>query len=249
MPQRTEDGTTAGDGQSPVAKDSSKRRQHSSRLGDIIVVACFIVAAFGLSFYLRHAEYNRGLTNTFGPGFMGDMVFVLPLALLAVVFFAYGIVRLIGSFCTHKDTALNLLIALLPPISLVASLMLCTPTMPIFMKGFEQWTAKNVDIDTIQQWLASEGAAHAGQRYSRDSLETLPPCLVKPKPRYITFSDPQQGDDLTVELGWGTRNTRRGVIVGPPSMRMPGTNVTERHSNSWEYRRTVRPGVCVVSRW
>lgn len=182
-------------------------------------------------------------------------MWVLPLGLLAVVFFLYGIInlahgviRLYRGLPANRSIALDLLIACLPLVALIGSQLLCLVRVPLFMRGFERWTTENVNIDAIQDWLASEGAAHAGQTYDRDSLGALPPCLAQLKPWHVRF---QNGRDcLTVELSWGSeRASHRGVVVGPPDVALPLTPTTVREAGRSEYRRAVAPGVYVVSRW
>ncbi len=234
----------------PAARDDREKRDHRSRQGDIIVVACFVLAAFGLAIYTRHAEYHRGLTNTFGPAFMGEIEWVLLLAILGVMLSGYGVVGLVADLWRRNNVGLDVVIAVLPPIALVTSELLCLARVPIFMKGFERWTRENVDVDAIQNWLPSDGAAHADRTYDRDSLAALPPCFAQLKPWYIRFKNEPTEDCLTVELSWGSeRASHRGVVVGPPNMALPLTPTTVRKAGCSEYRRAVGPGVYIVSRW
>lgn len=53
-------------------EESERRAKRYWPWGDIAVIASYVVVAFGLAVYTRHAEYHRGLTNTFGPGHMGE---------------------------------------------------------------------------------------------------------------------------------------------------------------------------------
>ena len=79
-----------------------------------------------------------------------------PLKLLLLSFWSIlGLVRIFIRKRTIKNKLKAALIILpfffllIPPVYDVA------PLAPVFLKGYEKWVIKNVNINAIQQWLAN----------------------------------------------------------------------------------------------
>lgn len=238
--------------------EASKRKtKRNVRRIDSIVLVGIVTAIVALALYSCYAEYRRGLANTHSSPFMGDeLIWMFPAALFVVAFFLYGTIRLVHGIIrlyrglpTSTSITLNLLVAFLPLVSYVAALILCLPIEPFFMKGFERWATKNIDVVAIQQWLATDGAAYAGRSYEQDSFSDLPPCLTQPHPWKISLNDAETDGYLRVELFWGGKIAMRSVVVGPPTMSPDSIPDVEHRDGSLEHRFAIGPGAYAAYRW
>ncbi len=219
---------------------------------DLIRLGVFALVGLGGACLLYWAEYAGGCANNPAGGFAGCLLFFPVLGFAALVFLVHGLFRLFNRPCNPKHLALRLLFVALPVSIPIIAFCTCTPSSPVFLRGFRAWTLRHVDIQAVQQWLATEGPAfaerQAGQSYRYDFPADYPKCLVDFKPKFIWFNRTPEGE-LTVEFGWGGGLSAWGLIVGPPTMKTPEAGmVRPKDSSEVEFRRPVRPGAYVVDR-
>jgi hypothetical protein len=145
---------------------------------------------------------------------------------------------------------LNLALIFLGPVICYCAFEYTAPLAPVFLEGFEQWVLQEADIETIQQWLTSEGAEHAGQHYNAEEAlsKGLPECLVEINPKIISFSDSASKNGPSVELIWFLFMDEYGLIVGPATMETPEEGYIELRKDYYEFRRPVKPGAYVFIR-
>ena len=220
----------------------------------IIVIAILTVLAIGGSIIIYRFEYLAGAHNdahySFVYGFGLSLILFPLMALVAVSASILALVSLVLRHGSPGRILLKLVMILLGPVIVCCALFYTTPLSPIFLKGLEQWVKNEADIEAIQTWLSSEGAKHAGQRYSAEEgfPEELPVYLVELHPRYMVFSDSNSQDGSTVEIGWFLVMDDYGLIVGPPEMETPKKGRIKLRKDYYEFRRPVKPGAYVFIR-
>jgi hypothetical protein len=217
----------------------------------LAVMGVFVAVALGGACLAYAATYVGGLFNNLLVGFAVAVVFMSLLALLTLFFVVHGFFLLFKRPRSLRHAARRLPLVMMPLLAFVAAFLICTPLSPIFLRGLKVWTLRNVDIEAVQQWLATDGPAiaerDADQWYRHDFPDDYPKCLVEFKPQYIWFNRTPDGQ-LTVEFEWGGGLGHWGVIVGPRTMPTPKAGCVETGGSEVEFRRPVRPGVYVISR-
>lgn len=133
---------------------------------------------------------------------------------------------------------LSFLFLLIPPVYNVS------PLARVFLKGYEKWVIKNVNINAIQQWLATEGVHYKDQRYRYDFPKEFPAFLTEFKPKFIWFDTSNLDGVLYIEFGWGGGMGSWGVRIGPPNMKIP-QEVSQVSESRIEYIRPIAPGVYI----
>lgn len=220
----------------------------------IILIIVLAVMAIGGSMLTRRFEYVAGTRNdanysaVYGFG-LSIMLFFLTV-LIAV---SASVLALISLVLRHRNVGqilLKLALILLGPIICCCAFLYNGPLSPVFLEGFEQWVLQEADIEAIQQWLASEGAKHAGKRYHGEEgfPEELPECLVELNPIFISFSDSISINGPTVEITWFLFMDDYGLIVGPPAMETPEEGHIKLNKTYYEFRRPVKAGAYVFIR-
>jgi len=220
----------------------------------IILIIILAVMAIGGSILARRFEYVAGTRNdayysvVYGFG-LSVMLFLL-MAPIAVVASILALISLVLQHRNFGQILLKLALTLFGPIICYCAFEYTVPLAPVFLEGFEKWVLQEADIEAIQQWLASEGAKHAGQHYSvKDgSPEELPECLIKLDAMSISFSDSVSDNGPSVEIIWFHLMDDYGLIVGPPTMETPEEGHIKLRKDYYEFRRPIKPGAYVFSR-
>jgi len=220
----------------------------------IILIIVLTVLAIGGSILARRFEYVAGTRNdanysvVYGFG-LSVMLFLLmaPIAVIA------SILALISIVLQHRNFSQILLkLALIPfgPIICYCAFEYTVPLAPVFLEGFEQWVLQEADIESIQKWVAADGAKYAGKQYfgKEGFPEELPECLVELNPIFISFSDSISKNGPTVEITWFLFMDEYGLIVGPPAMETPEERHIKLTKTYYEFRRPVKSGAYVFIR-
>ncbi len=122
----------------------------------------------------------------------------------------------------------------------------------VFLKGFEKWVIKQVDVDSIQLWLQSADEAHweSGYWYGMPPAEKpipgeLPNFLEDFNPQYLWFEHSKIDGKKIIRFEWGGPPSHWGIVIGDPNMKMPEPGVEKISESYWEYRRIIGPGVYI----
>ncbi|MHC4539614.1 MAG: hypothetical protein ACYTEK_09805 [Planctomycetota bacterium] len=234
-----------------------KRKWKTLSLAYIILIIVLTVVATGGSILIHRIEYIAGTRNDvdcsilygFGLSVILFFFILLPIAASASIL---ALVSLVLRHSNVGQVLLKLALMLLGPVIVCCAFLCTVPLSPIFLKGFEQWVVQEADIDAIQTWLASEGARHAGQLYSRYSKEgfpeELPECLVGLNPAFISFRDANSHNGPSVEIVWPYFMDEYGLVVGSPAMETRNEGRIKLDSSNYEFRRPVKRGVYVFIR-
>lgn len=219
----------------------------------IIVIIILTILVTGGSLFIHRSEYIAGTQNDAHHGAIygfGLSLILFPLiALLAVSSSIMAIISLVLRHNNARTIILKLALIILGPAIVCSAFYYTTPSAHVFLKGFEQWALQKTEINTIQKWLADEGANHAGRHYaSEDGFpEELPECLVGLRPRRISFSTTTQ-NEIKVEIVWHYVTDDYGLIVGSASMETPEESRLKLTRSNYEFRRPVKPGAYVFIR-
>ena len=105
------------------------------------------------------------------------------------------------------------------------------------------------DAASRQEWLMSLDSVYSESTYfeAEDYPEELPAAIKKLEPQYMYFGK-FDGEERSVELGWGGGFGDWGIRIGLPGMETLEEGVIELDGPISEFRRSVQPGVYVFSR-
>ena len=122
----------------------------------------------------------------------------------------------------------------------------------VFLKGFEKWVIKQVDVDSIQLWLQSADEKHweSGHCYGMSPIvkaipEEFPNFLKDFNPQYLRFEQSKLDGKKIIRFEWGGPLGHWGIVIGDPNMKMPEPGVEKISDSYWEYRRIIGPGVYI----
>ncbi|MHC4215706.1 MAG: hypothetical protein ACYSWP_20345 [Planctomycetota bacterium] len=231
-----------------------KRKRDIPGLTCIILIAVLTVLAIGGSIIIHRFEYVAGTRNdvqySMVYGFGLSVMLTLIMTLIAVSASILALISLVHQHSNIRQILLKLALLLLGPVIVFCAFLYTTPLSPVFLKGFEQWVLKEADIDAIQTWLTSEGAKHAGQRYSAREVynEDLPDCLVNLNPKFISISNSTPLNGPSIEITWHFFMDDYGLIIGSPEMKTPEKGRIKLHRAYYEFRRPVKKGAYVFIR-
>jgi len=234
----------------PQANEPSDERRRSYTL-DIVLAAAVLTLVGGGSYLTYRAEYLGGVGNDPNQGFILGFPLVLAMLPLTLIAGVCELIRLFPWPRTSGHRLLRLAFLLLPSTVFLVSFVAITPLAKAFLKGFEQWVGREADLDTIQEWLATDGPQLAGRSFflRTDNPETLPPCLTSLRPWQVSFRQTGPEGEITVELCWPSGfSDEYGLVVGPPAMDTPKTGMIKVRENYFEFRRPIQGGVYIFSR-
>jgi len=193
--------------------------------------------------------YRNGLRNLFSFSFIFLIFIYEPLKIAVVVF---AVVR----FCIVKHAKkLNkyFITAILSILMFIGSWILpfhCLPPGAVFfLKGYEKWVSKNVDINAIQTWLLSgEADKYTGEQYSPNYPDDFPDFMTNFNPNIIIFHGEESEKGKGVEFQTGLGLAYWGILVGSPATKTKQEGVIKHSESDYEYRRSIQPGVYIFDR-
>jgi len=220
----------------------------------IIFISVLLVMAIGGSLLISRYSYLAGLHHSEEDiKSFGIIIFLLPL--MVTIALASFIIALKGLFSTNGEIGkiiFQLILILIGPAIIYGFFKLTPPGAAVYLEGFEQYVLKEVDIGSVQDWLATEGTRYAGQRYDSDQgkgyPEELPASLTKLHPWYISFSNSNADKGPTITLWWPHLMDDDVLIIGPPDMEMPQDDYIEIDDSNIKIIRVICPGVYVYSK-
>jgi hypothetical protein len=208
-------------------------------------------------FFFTDLSYKSGLAGNpfyfigrfmFGGLLLGGLF--LSLILIVLINIIWSIIK---SYRTKKVNWLKLslsifpLLILLPPAFYWSSV--SEPGAVPFLRGYEKWVQKEVNIPAIQEWLASLPSEHSGKYYfeAKDFPGKLPEVITKLNLYHIYFSEFKDGQ-RQVEFEWGSAFGHWGIRIGLPGMDCPEEGCIKLSESEWEYRRPIQSGVYIFDR-
>ncbi len=226
------------------------------KLSLFLITSTFILILIHVVFF-RNFSYKSGLAgNAFY--YFGLLLWSLPVESLLLIAFIISLIHflcaIIKSLKIKQYKWLRILLALCPAILtliyLGSVIFPLEPGVYEFLRGYEKWVEKEVDIPTIQQWLASLPEEYSGQYYFEATgfPEPLPEAITKLDPYHMEFSEFKDGI-RSVEFEWGCALDHWGIIIGLPGMETPKEEeCIKLHESEWEYRRPIQSGVYIFDR-
>jgi len=218
---------------------------------ETILLLVLAAAPFAGHFWLLHVEYVGGLNNSAGDSVWAAFSFYAILAHVCIILAICAIVQLFLSPRTYRHVLLRFGFLIAIPAIFAGSFIVAVPRgSNAFERGYEQWILKEVDIDAVQRWLATEGPKYAGKGYYTHGNfpEDWPAFLTEFKPPYISFPDSASRGGPYVEFEWGGPLLHWGFIIGLPTMPMPEKGAINLTPTLFEYRCPIKPGVYIFER-
>jgi len=212
---------------------------------DIVTLAIILVLSVVEWVHINIWIYRGALQNLFLPGIMLVLLYE-PCKILVVLF---AIMRRCRSLTPRRERKRRMTTASLAVLFFVGSWvlpMIFLPPVAVFLKGYEEWVCRNVDIDAIQTWLLSKEAhGYFGQTYSIGSLDPLPGLVTDFDPKHIAFHGDEHGKGRCVVFEWGGALARWGFVVGLPTMKTKLKGRIQSDKSCVEHRRPLKPGIYV----
>jgi hypothetical protein len=219
----------------------------------MILIIVLTVLTIGGSILIYRFKYVAGTRNDVDYAMYSFGLFLILYPLMAIIALCASILALISLVRKHTNISqivFKLALILLGPVIVCCAFFFSGPGAAIFLRGFEQWVLQNADVDAIQIWLSSEGQKHSGQSYSSDEgfPEELPECLVKLRPRFISFHYSYSSNELSVKIIWFFVMDDYGLIIGSPTMEIPNKGHIKISGSTVEFRRPVKRGAYIFFR-
>ena len=121
------------------------------------------------------------------------------------------------------------------------------PGAVFFLKGYEKWIDKNVDVKAIQNLLLSgEINKYVDESYRYNFPNDLPDFMTDFEPKFIRFHGEKSEKGKSIEFGWGGGLGYWGIVIGAPTAKTKQKGRIEEPGSSYvEYRRPIIPGVYI----
>ena len=215
---------------------------------DVIILTTILVISIIESVHTDIIFYNAGLVN----GHTSKAVsYSLLYELLKIVIVIFAVTRIFFHLKPEKRSkkyAITALMSFLIFIGYWISLpMFHQPGAVHFLRGFEKWVAKNVDVDAIQTWIMSQDAGkYLGHRYVQGNFPSdLPDFITNPNPFWIDIYESEIG--RYVGLLWPHGFVEyNGVVIGSSIMKIKQEELIKHSNTDFEYRRSSKPRVYAV---
>lgn len=243
------------DGLEKMVESRMKRRpggQWASYIPDIILTGIVVSLVVGGSHLVYWTPYWSGLRGA-GTGWS----FVLDMglkSLIASITLAVIIPMAVIRLLVRRHRLGHIFLRLAFPVICLAALLIPikAPVLTVapYLQGLEQRMLKKVNINAVQQWLASEGLQYAGREYRGSFPRELPACLTEFHPDAMLFSDATPEPGVTIEFRWyAPHGENFGLVVGSPFMTGPQEgSIRLPDSSLYEWRRPIKPGAYVFAR-
>ncbi len=215
---------------------------------DILILTIIPVISIIEWIHMDILFYCGGLRNFPSGGFM--LIFLYEPLKIAVVLLA--IIRFFLHLKSVKEHKKYITTALLSILIFVVSWVLPSNCLPpgaaFFLKGYEKWVSKNVDIIAIQTWLLSKEAdKYLDERYRYNFPDDLPDFTTNFNPKFMIFHGEESEKGKSIEFGWGGGLAYWGIVVGTPAMKTKQEGRIEEPGSSYvEYRRPIMQGVYII---
>ncbi|MBC8379632.1 MAG: hypothetical protein H8E62_10700 [Planctomycetes bacterium] len=236
-------------------------KKYSSRfVNNKLNIASAILTVFLVTIYLlffSNLNYKAGLVGN--PFYVYEILsWFLFLLLILLIVLIIALVNTISvavkAYKTKHIEWAKLLLAITPLLMLTVFFIPGTssvePGAVYFLRGYEKWIEKEVDIEGIRQWLISLPSEYSGKSYYNitDYPKELPEVITKLEPQYMILSE-FKDEERCVEFEWGGAFGHWGIRIGLPGMYTPKEEECIKiHESEWEYRRPIEPGVYIFDR-
>lgn len=214
---------------------------------DILILIAILSLSVIEWFHIQISTYYAGLNNTYtiGPFYA---CYYEPAKIVLVVL---ALIRIVYYFRPDKKFGKNILILFFSISIFIASWILpffiFPPGAVYFLKGFEKWVHKNVDIDAVQTWILTEEAnKYLDQRYDKGNFpDDFPEFIKNVEPLFIGFSGNDSEKGKCIEFWWGNTFSDWGIVIGSPEMKIQQSGVIKHSKSYYEFRRSIRPGIYI----
>ena len=218
---------------------------------DIFVIVIVLLTTVIECLHINKTFVNAGLTNSQPYKFLYLVVLYELLKIAILVCYL-----VIGFLLYLKRDKKLLRIAQIVSLSIllfIGSLILIfifnRPGAVHFLKGFQQWVSRNVEIDAIQTWIQSDEAEQfLGHRYDKDDFPAdLPDFISNINSDCLIFHDNDFELSKCVEFEWFTLGGSWGLVIGLPTMKVETEGKFPQGVSEIEFRRLIKPGVYIYS--
>ena len=214
---------------------------------DILILTLIPVISIIEKFHIGILSYRHGINNLFSISPM-FLIFVYEPLKIAVI--TLSIIRL--CIVKHAKKLNKYLITTIISIlmfigSWILPFICLQPGAVSFLKGYEKWVSKNVDVKAIQTWLLSgEADKYMGNTYAGDLPDDLPDFVINFEPKYVYFKAEKSGKEKILIFEWGGVLGHWGIVVGSPTTKTKQKGrIEEPGSSNVEIRRPIIPGVYI----
>jgi hypothetical protein len=216
---------------------------------DILICSLIVFISIIEGIHAYYDAYLGGLRNS--PSFTILLIFSYESLKIVIVLFA--IVRIFSGINNIQKLKRYIITAILTILIFigvwVVSFKIDMPNVYPFLNGYEKWVQKNVEIDKIQEWLASGEADKYIPSYYLDNFpKDLPDFMENFERQHILFNDKETERGKSIEFMWGSALGHWGIVIGMPTINNIQENKVTIHSAEKECRLQIQPGVFIFDR-
>lgn len=216
---------------------------------DIFIIITIVALSITELIHIDILSYRGGLRNFPSWGFM--LIFLYEPLKISVVLLAF--IRVFLHLKPDKELKKYIITALLSVLIFIGSWILsftCHPPGAVFfLKGYEKWVYKNVDVNAIQTWLLSgEADKYMGEQYSPNYPDDFPDFMTNFNPKITIFHGEESEKGKGIEFQTGLGLAYWGIVVGSPATKTKQEGVIKHSESDYEYRRSIQPGVYIFDR-
>ena len=224
---------------------------------DVLIIITILTISTSECLFLYFSPYLGGLRNK-GSLFLLCFIVILFLEPLKIFIVLAAIIRIFSkSIFSNKHakylSALLSFLILIGSWSWLVTFMIDGNPIPKFLKGYEKWVTKNIDINSVQNWLESGEAdkyiiERDSNNYFEDSRDNLPDFITSQDPSYIFFNGQDTERGKSIELEWGGGMEHWGIVIGLPSSNSQQEGINrEQYSSYTEHRHPIQTGVYIFN--
>ena len=235
--------------------ENSKSRIGRYKL-EIILISLTLLIILSYTFGFGILHYIAGLKGNafyfFGSGLLIFLVLFAVFGITIITALVNLIISIVEAVKARKLDRVKMLLLVMPfLIFMTLFIDLFNQAGAVyFLRGYEKWVQKEIDIAAIQEWLVSLDPVYSGEHYfeAEDFPEDLPEAIKKLNPYHMYFSE-FEGQERSVEFEWGCALSHFGIRIGLEGMETPGEErklIDE--SQEYEYTRPIQSGVYIFDR-
>jgi hypothetical protein len=219
---------------------------------DIIIIAAILAVSIVGIVHLDMIFYKAGLVNKqIFMLFFSTLFFVSFYELSKVAIVLFAVIRIFFHLRPGERNKTYVVTALMSLLIFIGSWVffftLHQPGAVHYLRGYEKWVAKNIDIDSIQTWILSQEAdKYLGHTYDRARIPSeLPDFIRNVYPEWIDIQKNETG--RCIKLTWPHGISEyKGIVIGSPAMKTKQEELVKHSNSNFEYRRSIKPGAYVI---
>ena len=210
---------------------------------DILILASILAISFLAHIHSYFSFYNSGVKSS-APFIFWPSLFIY--APITIVILLIALIRIFFYIKYPMKLLISIITVFFAILILIGNGVIAQPSAVYFLKGYEKWVKKNVEIDKIQEWLVSgEADKYMPNSYLDNFPDDLPDFMENFDRQHILFNEQKSGRGKSIEFIWGSAFGHWGIVIGMPTSDIQQDGVIKESESYYEYRRSIKPGIYI----